>query len=192
MGTTDDFQEWLASLSGVERDALRAYKDSTENLKALIFNQPQDAPSNNPNWKWTDDHVKALDSAIAKLKHSPATLWCAVPNGSSVRKHIVDETYRFPAHISASRSQSAAYSFSAGPEVDDPILLKFFMNDSFIAAQLPLSSGTGDGEQELILPRNVAYEVIREADSIPFTKVKSGTPHKDKIVTIIELKPRTG
>lgn len=185
------FQEWLAGLTDCERNALSAYKDNTENLKALILGNSQSETLSSTGWIWKTEHLDHLDAAISRFQHRPElTLWCAVADGQGVINAINGDEYRYQPYISTSRSKEASYSFFRSPIVHKPFLLEFNMDRDFCGAQLPLQDGIGDGEYEIVLPRNRSYRVISNNQTIPFSQVRPDIARDaDKTVTVLRLKP---
>jgi hypothetical protein len=188
--TTYNFVEWLENLTCGERAALTAYKDETENLKRLLLGKDQQQALSSTGRVWTMDDVAALDSAVSKLINlAPVKLWCAVADGRNVRSAIADGVYHFAAHISASATETAAYSFFSGAVIYDPILLEFDMRENFLAARLPLREGAGDGEYERILPRNTPYKIVASR-TIPFSEVRPDIKRAaGQVVTVLRLAP---
>jgi len=187
---TRNFGDWVRGLSELEIGALRAYKSETENLKRFLLGTDQTPGLSAGDWTWTTDHVTALDAAIAKLEHPAGTkLWCAVAEGARVRNLIADGVYRFAPYISVSKTQALSYRFFTAP-IANPILLQFDMDREFVAAQLPPREGIGDGEHEIVLPRNTAYRVVADNQTIPFNSIRRELVRFAKeIVTVVELKP---
>ena len=187
---TNNFSDWLKDLTPEERATLSAYKDESENLKAFLTDKQQTLSLSSTEWMWTSEHVSVIDSAIAKLVHrAPATLWCAVADGRQVRDAIRCGVYHFVPFISTSITETAAYRFFSGPVIEAPVLLQFVMATDFVAAQLPLSEGAGDGENERLLPRNTGYKVLDQSRTFPLRNANPAYRGGDQHITVMQLRP---
>lgn len=184
------FNEWLKGLNCSEKTALDNYKDCSQELKAMILGKDQDKTHGSRGWEWKNEHLFHLDAAISRLKHHAGlSLWCAIADGQNMIDALNEGIYHYKPYISTSRYKESSYKFFSSPVVYQPYLLQFNMNKDFCGAQFPLQENAGDGEYEIVLPRNRSYQVV-SAEEILFSEVRPAIKrYANKMVKHLQLEP---
>lgn len=162
------------TLTEEEREALSHYGADSTYLHAVAQRCEGDLahhPSYSEEWTKVGRQIKALDSAIAvSTLDVDAVLYSAQPVGFSTRGSLVGPaesfvgmTYRYPGFTSTSTETSFRDSFLSKrrESTSRPTTLEFHLPAGWNA--IDLHEGGHSGEFELLLPRNLPYEVIEAA-----------------------------